>query len=78
MPALEVFTLHDTHGFPYEMTSELLAEADLSIDGDFEELMEEQRERGRGGAGAPAQRPRRGRGGDRAAGRRRADPLHRL
>jgi alanyl-tRNA synthetase len=50
VPALEVFTLHDTHGFPHEMTRELLAEADLSIDGDFEELMEEQRERGRGGA----------------------------
>ena len=51
VPALEVFTLHDTHGFPHEMTRELLAEADLSIEGDFEELMEEQRERGRGGAG---------------------------
>jgi alanyl-tRNA synthetase len=49
VPALEVFTLHDTHGFPYEMTSELLAGADLSIEGDFEELMEEQRARGRGG-----------------------------
>jgi alanyl-tRNA synthetase len=51
VPALEVFTLHDTHGFPHEMTRELLAEADLSIEGDFEELMEEQRERGRGGVG---------------------------
>jgi len=50
VPALDVFTLHDTHGFPHEMTRELLAEADLSIEGDFEELMEEQRERGRGGA----------------------------
>jgi alanyl-tRNA synthetase len=59
VPALEVFTLHDTHGFPHEMTRELLAEADLSIEGDFEELMDEQRERGRGvaarsGAGAHA------------------------
>ncbi|MGD1057408.1 MAG: alanine--tRNA ligase [Solirubrobacteraceae bacterium] len=54
VPALEVFTLHDTHGFPHEMTRELLAEADLSIEGDFEELMEEQRERGRGGAGRSA------------------------
>jgi alanyl-tRNA synthetase len=51
VPALDVFTLHDTHGFPYEMTSELLAEADLSIEGDFEELMEQQRARGRVGAG---------------------------
>jgi alanyl-tRNA synthetase len=50
VPAQDVFTLHDTHGFPYEMTSELLAAADLSIEGDFEELMEEQRARGRGGA----------------------------
>ena len=47
--AADVFTLHDTHGFPYEMTSELLAEQGLSIEGDFEELMEQQRARGRGG-----------------------------
>jgi alanyl-tRNA synthetase len=51
VPARDVFTLHDTHGFPYEMTSELLAAAELSIEGDFEELMDEQRARGRGGAG---------------------------
>jgi alanyl-tRNA synthetase len=51
VPALDVFTLHDTHGFPYEMTSELLAEEDLSIEGDFEELMEQQRARGRVGSG---------------------------
>ncbi len=57
--AADVFTLHDTHGFPYEMTSELLAEQGLSIDGDFEELMERQRARGRGGASrvAPGARP---------------------
>ena len=47
--AADVFTLHDTYGFPYEMTSELLAEQGLSIEGDFEELMEQQRARGRGG-----------------------------
>jgi alanyl-tRNA synthetase len=47
--ATDVFTLHDTHGFPYEMTSELLAEQGLSIEGDFEALMEQQRARGRGG-----------------------------
>jgi alanyl-tRNA synthetase len=60
VPAQDVFTLHDTHGFPYEMTSELLAAADLSIEGDFEELMEEQRARGRGGsqAGGAAARAR--------------------
>ncbi len=48
--AADVFTLHDTHGFPYEMTSELLAAEGFDIEGDFEELMEEQRARGRSGA----------------------------
>jgi alanyl-tRNA synthetase len=43
----EVFRLHDTFGFPYEMTSELLAEEGLEIEGDFESLMAEQRERSR-------------------------------
>jgi alanyl-tRNA synthetase len=49
VPAVEVFRLHDTYGFPYELTSELLAEERLSIEGDFESLMEEQRERSRAG-----------------------------
>jgi alanyl-tRNA synthetase len=52
VPAAEVFRLHDTYGFPYEMTSELLAEEGLSIEGDFERLMEEQRARGRASARA--------------------------
>jgi alanyl-tRNA synthetase len=57
VPAAEVFRLHDTYGFPYEMTSELLTEEGLSIEGDFDALMEEQRARGRasargGGSGA--------------------------
>ena len=49
--AAEVFRLHDTYGFPQEMTRELLAEEGLSIEGDFEELMEAQRARSRAGAG---------------------------
>ncbi|HMD58076.1 MAG TPA: alanine--tRNA ligase [Solirubrobacteraceae bacterium] len=53
LPAEEVFRLHDTYGFPYEMTSELLTEAGLSIEGDFDALMEEQRQRSRmAGSGA--------------------------
>jgi alanyl-tRNA synthetase len=52
--AEDVFKLYDTHGFPYEMTSELLAGEGLDIDGDFDELMERQRERGRSSAGGGA------------------------
>ena len=48
--AEEVFRLHDTFGFPYEMTSELLAQEGMAIEGDFEVLMEGQRARGRAGA----------------------------
>jgi alanyl-tRNA synthetase len=47
--AAEVFRLHDTFGFPYEMTKELLGAEDLSIEGDFESLMEQQRTRSREG-----------------------------
>jgi alanyl-tRNA synthetase len=56
--AEQVFRLHDTFGFPREMTEELLAEEGLHVEGDFEELMAEQRERGRlavGGTGSAAQ-----------------------
>ncbi|HVQ58729.1 MAG TPA: alanine--tRNA ligase, partial [Solirubrobacterales bacterium] len=49
--AADAFKLHDTFGFPYDLTKELLAEEGLSVDDSgFEELMEEQRQRGRGGA----------------------------
>jgi len=48
--AADVFLLHDTYGFPFEMTSELLAEEGLAIEGDFEEHMAEQRERSRSGS----------------------------
>ncbi len=55
IPAEDVFRLHDTYGFPYEMTRELLDEESLEIEGDFEQLMDQQRERGRahGRAGHP-------------------------
>jgi alanyl-tRNA synthetase len=49
--AADAFKLHDTFGFPYDLTKELVAEQGLSVDdGGFEELMEEQRERARVGA----------------------------
>jgi alanyl-tRNA synthetase len=49
--AADAFKLHDTYGFPYDLTRELLAERGLSVDdAGFEELMEEQRQRARGGA----------------------------
>jgi len=49
--AAEAFKLHDTYGFPYDLTKELLAERGLSVDDQgFEELMEEQRQRARTGA----------------------------
>jgi alanyl-tRNA synthetase len=48
--AQDAFRLHDTYGFPYDLTKELLAEEGLSVDDEgFEELMEEQRSRARMG-----------------------------
>jgi alanyl-tRNA synthetase len=56
------FKLHDTYGFPYDLTKELLADEGLSVDDQgFEELMEEQRERARmGGATAHGSEDRHG------------------
>jgi alanyl-tRNA synthetase len=49
--AADAFKLHDTYGFPYDLTKELLGEQGLSVDDSgFEELMEEQRQRARVGA----------------------------
>jgi alanyl-tRNA synthetase len=49
--AADAFKLHDTYGFPYDLTKELLAERGLSVDdAGFEELMDRQRERARSGA----------------------------
>jgi len=50
--AQDAFMLHDTYGFPIEMTSELAAEQGLGVDADgFERLMNEQRERARAWSG---------------------------
>ncbi len=49
--AADAFKLHDTYGFPYDLTKELLADQGLSVDDSgFEELMDEQRQRARTGA----------------------------
>ncbi|GAG24038.1 unnamed protein product, partial [marine sediment metagenome] len=46
--ANDVFLLHDTYGFPIELTREIARERGFTIDEDsFEKLMEEQRERAR-------------------------------
>jgi alanyl-tRNA synthetase len=50
--AADAFLLHDTYGFPIDLTLELVAEHDLGVDeAGFEVLMDEQRERARAGAG---------------------------
>jgi alanyl-tRNA synthetase len=49
--AEDAFRLHDTYGFPYDLTRELLQADGLAVDdAGFHELMEEQRERARTGA----------------------------
>src|SRR6187200_395492 len=46
--AADAFKLHDTYGFPYDLTKELLAGQGLAVDDSgFQELMEEQRQRAR-------------------------------
>ncbi|HKN93769.1 MAG TPA: alanine--tRNA ligase, partial [Thermoleophilaceae bacterium] len=48
--AEEAFRLHDTYGFPYELTKELLAEEGLSVDDEgFAELMDRARQVARAG-----------------------------
>lgn len=52
VPAVDVFKLHDTFGFPFELTTELVAEHGLAVDGaGFESLMNEQRTRARASVG---------------------------
>ena len=46
----QAFLLHDTYGFPFELTLELAAEQGLGVDEEgFERRMDEQRRRARGG-----------------------------
>ena len=50
--AEQAFQLHDTYGFPFELTVELAGEQGLGVDAQgFEDLMEEQRTRARASAG---------------------------
>ncbi len=46
-----VFKLHDTYGFPFDLTLEMASEANLSVDEDgFRRLMKEQKERAKADA----------------------------
>ena len=56
----DAFTLHDTYGFPIELTLEMAAEAGLAVDEEgFRGLMAEQRSARQGGRRCPQARPRR-------------------
>jgi alanyl-tRNA synthetase len=47
----DAFVLHDTYGFPYELTREIAAERGVAVDGiAFEQKMDEQRQRARADA----------------------------
>jgi alanyl-tRNA synthetase len=53
IPAADAFRLHDTFGFPFELTSELAAEQGLEVDSaGFAVLMDRQRAQARAGARA--------------------------
>ncbi len=53
--AADAFELHDTYGFPFDLTRELVAERGLGVDPEgFERLMDAQRVRARAAAGAGA------------------------
>src|SRR4029077_4148760 len=52
----DAFQLHDTFGFPFDLTKELLGEEGLTVDeGAFDELMDAQRARARAAAGGGEQ-----------------------
>ena len=51
LPGEQAFALHDTYGFPIDLTLEMAAEAGLSVDEDgFRTLMKQQRERAKADA----------------------------
>ncbi|AXK45156.1 alanine--tRNA ligase [Brachybacterium saurashtrense] len=53
LPGDEAFKLHDTYGFPIDLTMEMAAEVGLQVDADaFRAAMQEQRERARADAAA--------------------------
>ncbi|HYG94427.1 MAG TPA: alanine--tRNA ligase, partial [Nocardioides sp.] len=53
LPGAKAFALHDTYGFPIDLTLEMAAEAGLSVDEEgFRQLMAEQRERAKADARA--------------------------
>ncbi|HEX2299854.1 MAG TPA: alanine--tRNA ligase [Pseudonocardiaceae bacterium] len=53
LPGDEVFALHDTYGFPIDLTLEMAAEAGLTVDeAGFRRLMAQQRERAKADAAA--------------------------
>jgi alanyl-tRNA synthetase len=55
LPGETAFKLHDTHGFPVELTEELARDAGVTVDrAGYEAHMEEQRERARRAARFPA------------------------
>ena len=53
LPATDVFMLHDTYGFPFDLTLEMAAEKGLAVDeAGFRQLMREQKERAKADAKA--------------------------
>ncbi len=53
LAAADTFKLHDTFGFPFDVTKDLAEERGLTVDAEgFDALMERQREQSRAGAGS--------------------------
>ncbi len=79
LPGDKAFLLHDTWGFPIDLTLEMAAEQGLSVDEDgFRRLMKEQRERAPGRRPGQEDRPRRPRRLPRDRRPGRSHRLHRL